>query len=42
MSLPHDSERRSRVIRNAIILALGALAVYGLFIFTTWQRGAGG
>jgi hypothetical protein len=39
---PEDERaRRARIIRTAVLLALGALAVYGMFIFTMAQRSPG-
>ena len=38
MSRSDDSARRSKVVRNAILLALAAIAVYGAFIFVQYQR----
>jgi len=35
------SARRARVVRNAILLALVALFVYGAFIFMQYQRSRG-
>jgi len=40
----HPSEprqRRARTIRTAVLLAIFALAVYGMFIFTMAQRSQG-
>jgi hypothetical protein len=36
-----ESVRRARVVRNAILLGLAALAVYGAFIFMQYQRSRG-
>lgn len=33
--------RRAKVVRNAILLALFAAAVYGAFIFVQYQRSKG-
>jgi hypothetical protein len=39
---PEDSRtRRARIIRTAVLLALFAMAVYGMFIFTMAQRSQG-
>ena len=34
-------ERRARVIRNAVILALTAVAIYAVFIMLVAERGPG-
>jgi hypothetical protein len=36
-----DRARRAKVIRNAVILALAALAVYGTFIMLMAERSQG-
>jgi hypothetical protein len=36
-----DRARRARVIRNAVILALAALAIYATFIMLAAERGPG-
>ena len=41
MDAKDDSARRARVIRNAIVLAVFAVAVYGTFIFVQYQRSRG-
>ena len=33
--------RRSRVVRNAIVLGLTALGIYGLYIFLIYRAGPG-
>ncbi|WP_276611277.1 hypothetical protein [Thioalkalivibrio sp. XN8] len=39
---PEDERaRRARVIRTAVLLALFAIAVYGMFILTMAQRSQG-
>lgn len=39
---PEDPRsRRATVIRTAVLLALFAIAVYGMFIFTMAQRSQG-
>lgn len=35
------TSRRTRAVRNAVLLGLAALAVYGLFIFVQYQRSRG-
>jgi len=42
MSRNAESGRRARVVRNAILLGLLAVAVYGLFIYVQYQRSRGG
>jgi hypothetical protein len=41
MNSRDDAARRSKVVRNAILLALFAAAVYGTFIFVQYQRSRG-
>jgi hypothetical protein len=41
MTRDDESARRARVVRNAILLALAAVTVYGLFIFVQYQRSKG-
>lgn len=38
MDAGNDTNRRAKVVRNAILLALFAAAVYGAFIFVQYQR----
>jgi hypothetical protein len=41
-NLPPDPRaRRARIIRNAVILALAAIAIYAMFIMTMAQRSQG-
>jgi hypothetical protein len=41
MAGPHDErQRRGRVIRNAVILALAALGVYAAFILSVAGHGS--
>jgi hypothetical protein len=37
-----DSSRRSRAIRNAVLLGVTALCVYGLYIFLVYRSGPAG
>lgn len=41
MDTRDDAARRSKVVRNAILLLLVAVAVYGTFIFVQYQRSRG-
>jgi len=41
MSRNDESLRRARVVRQAILLALVAIAVFGAFIFVQYQRSRG-
>ena len=42
MNLPsNQGPRRSKVIRNAVILAITALAIYAVFIMLVAERGPG-
>jgi cell division septal protein FtsQ len=41
MSAGDEEKRRARVIRNALLLALAAILVYGVFIFMQYQRSKG-
>ena len=41
MTRTDEESRRQRVIRNAILLALAAILVYGTFIFMQYQRSKG-
>jgi len=39
---PNDpGQRRGRIIRTAVLLALFAIAIYGMFILTMAQRSQG-
>jgi hypothetical protein len=41
-ALPTDPRtRRARIIRNAVLLAITALAIYGVFIMLVAERGPG-
>ena len=42
MNLPsNQGQRRGKVIRNAVILAITALAIYAVFIMLVAERGPG-
>jgi hypothetical protein len=41
MSGKGEDARRGRVVRNALLLAVAALLVYGTFIFMQYQRSKG-
>jgi uncharacterized membrane protein (DUF485 family) len=42
LNLPSNQDpRRSKVIRNAVILAITALAIYAVFIMLVAERGPG-
>jgi hypothetical protein len=41
MDTRDDSARRAKVIRNAVVLLIVAVAVYGTFIFVQYQRSRG-
>jgi hypothetical protein len=41
MSGKDGDARRGRVVRNALLLAVAALLVYGTFIFMQYQRSKG-